>query len=139
MLQDEEIIADFFLLPLDDHEAILRIKWLMTLGDISWNFIQLFIKFYSKEKQVILHGKREGDVTTICTQQMEKVLHKACSGFLVQLEQQTNRELTKFEDPNLLPLLAEFLDIFDEPRNLPLTCQHDHCITILPGKSLANT
>ena len=42
------------------------------------------------------------------------------------------------EDPNLLPLLAEFSDIFDEPCNLPLTRWHDHCITILPGKSAAN-
>ena len=58
LLQDQEIIADFFLLPLDDHEAMLIIKWLTTLGDISWNFMQLFIKFYSKEKLVILHGKR---------------------------------------------------------------------------------
>ena len=85
-----------------------------------------------------LHGKRGGDITTICTQQMENVLHKACSGFLVQLEQQTKGELTEFEDPNLLPLLAEFSNIFDEPRNLPLTCRHDHCIMILPGKSSAN-
>ena len=35
LLQDQEIIADFFLLPLDDYEVIFRIKWLMTLGDIS--------------------------------------------------------------------------------------------------------
>ncbi len=82
LLQDQEIIADFFLLPLDDHEAILRIKWLMTLGDISWNFMQLIIKFYSKEKQVILHGKREGDVTMICTQQMERFCIKHVGAFL---------------------------------------------------------
>ena len=50
LLQNQEIITDFFLHPLDDHEAILRIKWLMTLGDISWNFMQLIMKFYSKEK-----------------------------------------------------------------------------------------
>ena len=64
MLQDQEIIADFFLLPLNNYEAMLRIKWLMTLGDISWNFMQLIMKFYSKEKQVTLHGKRGGDITT---------------------------------------------------------------------------
>ena len=80
LLQDQEIIAYFFLLPLDDHEAMLIIKWLMTLCDISWNFMQLIMKFYSKEKQVILNGKREGDIMTICTQQMKKVLHKTCSG-----------------------------------------------------------
>ena len=50
LLQDQEIITDFFLLPLNNHEAMLRIKWLTTLGDISWNFKQLIIKFYSKEK-----------------------------------------------------------------------------------------
>ena len=88
---------------------------------------------------MILHGKHEGDVTTICTQQMEKVLHKACSSFLVQLEQQTKGEPTKFEDPNLLPLLAEFSDIFDEPHNQPLSRRHDHYITILSGKPPANT
>jgi len=81
----QEIIAYFFLLPLDDYEAMLIIKWLTTLCDISWNFMQLIMKFYSKEKQVILNGKREDDITTICTQQMEKVLHKAYNDFLVQL------------------------------------------------------
>ena len=35
LLQDQEIIADFFLLPLDDHEAMLKIEWLMILGDVS--------------------------------------------------------------------------------------------------------
>ena len=100
--------------------------------------MQLIIKFYSKEKQVILHGKREGDVTMICTQQMEKVLHKACRGFLVQLEQQIKGEPIEFEDPSLLPLLAEFSYIFDEPHNLSLTRRHDHCIMILPSKSPAN-
>lgn len=35
LLQDQEIIADLFLLPLNNHEAMLRIKWLTTLGDVS--------------------------------------------------------------------------------------------------------
>ncbi|RRT39298.1 hypothetical protein B296_00012561 [Ensete ventricosum] len=35
LLQDQEIIVDFFLLPLDDYEAVLGIEWLMTLGDVS--------------------------------------------------------------------------------------------------------
>ena len=35
LLQDQEIIAYFFLLPLDDHEAMLRIELLTTLGDVS--------------------------------------------------------------------------------------------------------
>ncbi|RZR98792.1 hypothetical protein BHM03_00028224 [Ensete ventricosum] len=32
--QDQEIHAEFVLLPLDDYEAVLNIKWLTTLGDV---------------------------------------------------------------------------------------------------------
>ncbi|RRT48338.1 hypothetical protein B296_00053183, partial [Ensete ventricosum] len=46
LLQDQEIIADFFLIPIDDYEPVLGIKWLTTLGDISWNFSKLIMKFY---------------------------------------------------------------------------------------------
>ncbi|RWW09764.1 hypothetical protein GW17_00026730 [Ensete ventricosum] len=35
LLQDQEINAYFFLLPLEDYEAVLGIEWLMTLGDVS--------------------------------------------------------------------------------------------------------
>ncbi|RWV78655.1 hypothetical protein BHE74_00055898 [Ensete ventricosum] len=35
LLQDQEVVTDFFLLPIDDYEAVLRIKWLTMLGDIS--------------------------------------------------------------------------------------------------------
>ncbi|RZR93465.1 hypothetical protein BHM03_00021972 [Ensete ventricosum] len=33
--QDQEILTDFFLLPLDDYEVVLDIKWLSTLDDDS--------------------------------------------------------------------------------------------------------
>ncbi|RZR85658.1 hypothetical protein BHM03_00012677 [Ensete ventricosum] len=35
LLQDQEIVVNFFVLPLDDYEAVLGIEWLMTLGDVS--------------------------------------------------------------------------------------------------------
>ncbi|RWV86717.1 hypothetical protein GW17_00051354 [Ensete ventricosum] len=35
LLQDQEMVADFFLLPIDDYEAVFRIEWLTTLSDIS--------------------------------------------------------------------------------------------------------
>ncbi|RRT51690.1 hypothetical protein B296_00018495 [Ensete ventricosum] len=35
LLQDQEIIVDFFLLPLDDYETLLGIEWLTTLGNVS--------------------------------------------------------------------------------------------------------
>ncbi|RWW70214.1 hypothetical protein BHE74_00022110 [Ensete ventricosum] len=35
LLQDQEVVIDFFLPPIDDYEAILGIEWLITLGDIA--------------------------------------------------------------------------------------------------------
>ncbi|RWV83937.1 hypothetical protein GW17_00054392 [Ensete ventricosum] len=35
LLQDQEVVANFFLLPVDDYEVVLGIEWLITLGDIS--------------------------------------------------------------------------------------------------------
>ena len=83
--QDLEIITNFFLLPIDDYEAVLGIEWQTTLGDVSWNFSKLIMKFYCKGKQIIICGKRGSNVTTVLTQRMEKVLHKVNSGFLMYL------------------------------------------------------
>ncbi|RZS02753.1 hypothetical protein BHM03_00032820 [Ensete ventricosum] len=54
--QDKEILANFFLLPLDDYEAVLDIKWLTTLGDIPWIFSKFIIKFFSHENDRTLEG-----------------------------------------------------------------------------------
>ncbi|RRT35220.1 hypothetical protein B296_00029809 [Ensete ventricosum] len=35
LLQDQEVVADFFLLPIDDYDAVLGIEWLTMLDDIS--------------------------------------------------------------------------------------------------------
>ncbi|RWW11405.1 hypothetical protein GW17_00024984 [Ensete ventricosum] len=77
LLQDQEVVADFFLLPINDYEAVLGIEWLTMLGDISWNFSKLIMKFYCKGRQVTLRGKRGSHISTVSTQWMEKVLHKA--------------------------------------------------------------
>ena len=101
LLQDQEIITDFFLLPIDDYEAVLGIEWLTTLGDVSWNFSKLIMKFYCKGKQIILRGKRGSNVTTVSTQRMKKVLHKVNGAFLIHLQQQPEGKKIEFEDQNL--------------------------------------
>ena len=118
---------------------MLGIEWLTTLGDVSWNFSKLIMKFYCKGKQIILRGKRGSNVTTVSTQRMEKVLHKVNSSFLMHLQPQQEEKKIEIKDQNLAQLLTEFADIFAEPRGLPPSWQHDHRIPILPGKPPANT
>ncbi|RRT63040.1 hypothetical protein B296_00039003 [Ensete ventricosum] len=72
----QKVVADFFL-PLDEYEVVLNIEWLSMLGDVSWNFSKLIMKFFSKGKQVILQGKRGSKVTIISTQHGEGTAENA--------------------------------------------------------------
>ncbi|RWV95014.1 hypothetical protein GW17_00042398 [Ensete ventricosum] len=48
ILQEQDVVADFFLLPLDGFDIVLCIDWLSTIGDIFWNFLKLTMKFFRK-------------------------------------------------------------------------------------------
>ncbi|GAV82384.1 RVP_2 domain-containing protein [Cephalotus follicularis] len=110
-LQDQELVVDFFLLPLEDYEVVLGIDWLRTLGDISWNFAKLVIKFMLNGKQVVLKGKRCWHVKTITNHRIERILQNERHGFLLQL---TNSEKSNYPttQQELETLLLEFFDIF---------------------------
>ncbi|RZR81190.1 hypothetical protein BHM03_00007378 [Ensete ventricosum] len=122
----QKIIVDFFL-PLDDYEAVLGIEWLSTIGDVSWNFSKLTMKFFSKEKQVILRGKRWNEVTTIATQCLEKVPQKESSGFgfLTKIQELQELKPKEIEDTNSLPQLVEISGASTKPSRLLPTRLHD--------------
>ncbi|RZR84874.1 hypothetical protein BHM03_00011750 [Ensete ventricosum] len=111
ILQEQDIVADFFLLPLDDFDIVLDIDWLSTIGDIFWNFSKLTIKFFSKGKQVVL---RWSQATTTTTQHLERLPKEESSGFPIQIQ-----EFHEIEDKNPLPHLAEILDVSTKPSRLP--------------------
>lgn len=50
-MQGLDSVADILILPLDGCNVVLGIEWLITLGDIKWNFRELKMEF-------LLHGKK---------------------------------------------------------------------------------
>ncbi|RWW69953.1 hypothetical protein BHE74_00022407 [Ensete ventricosum] len=110
-LQEQDIVADFFLLPLDGLDIVLGIDWLSTIGDIFWNFSKLTMKFFRKGKQVVLQGS---PATTTTTPHLEGILKEESSGFLIQIQ-----EFHEIEDKKPLPWLAEFLGVSTQPSRLP--------------------
>lgn len=46
-------IIDFFTLTLQDCDAVLGVKWLLSLGPILWNFVELKIDFLIKEGKCV--------------------------------------------------------------------------------------
>ncbi|RRT76284.1 hypothetical protein B296_00001829 [Ensete ventricosum] len=111
ILQEQGIVADFFLLPLDDFDIVVDIDWLSKIGDIFWNFSKLTIKFFSKGKQVVL---RWSQATTTTAQHLERLPKDESSGFPIQIQ-----EFHEIEDKNPLPHLAEILDVSTKPSRLP--------------------
>ncbi|RWW74688.1 hypothetical protein BHE74_00017371 [Ensete ventricosum] len=45
-LQEQDVVVDFFILPLDGFDIVLGIDWLSTIG----NFSKLTMKFFKKGK-----------------------------------------------------------------------------------------
>ncbi|XP_077219753.1 uncharacterized protein LOC143853943 [Tasmannia lanceolata] len=136
-VQDQELVTDLFLLPLDGCDIVLGAQWLLTLGDITWNFSKLIMQFSLNGKRVTIKGKGGGSVTTISNHRMEKLVQKEHEVFLVQLQRLESFE-TATEAEEMEVLLLEFAELFVEPKGLPPKRSHDHRIPVLPGSSPAN-
>jgi hypothetical protein len=80
-VQDLELRADLYLLPLGDCKVVLGIEWLRTLGDVLWNFSKLTRKFTLNGKRVIIRGKQVNNVTTASSHRMQCILKKTCKAF----------------------------------------------------------
>ncbi|RZS13089.1 hypothetical protein BHM03_00044621 [Ensete ventricosum] len=118
ILQEQDIVADFFLLPLDGFDIVLGIDWLSMIGDIFWNILKLTMKFFRKGKQVILRGS---PATTTTIQHLEGVPKEKSNGFPIQFQ-----GFHEIEDKNPLPQLAEILGFSTKPSRLPPLKLSDH-------------
>jgi len=88
-VQDLELRADLYLLARGDYKVVMGIEWLMTLGDVLWDFSKLTMKFTLNGKRVIIRGKHGNNVTTVSSHCMEHILKKTWKGYLLQLRSET--------------------------------------------------
>ncbi|KAK4382273.1 Retrovirus-related Pol polyprotein from transposon [Sesamum angolense] len=155
-MQGVPFTADMMILPLGGCDVVLGVQWLVTLGDLNWNFHQLQIEFHVGDKKVSLRGMQPSSVKVMSKGKMHKILNEPAQIAMmhvvviqrrVSLHATANQGLYfSFEadpDPSRQPtvvrdLLIEFPDLFDEPKALPLRRAHDHNITLKPGTSRIN-
>nr|KYP76696.1 Transposon Ty3-I Gag-Pol polyprotein [Cajanus cajan] len=110
--------SDMLLLPLGCCDMVLGIEWLITLGDITWNFEKLTMEFMVNGRRLVLRGTTG-----------EGVLLHSLSTHADSIAVPNNIE----------KLLLDFEDVFQEPTTLPpKRAEHDHRIPLVQGTNPVN-
>ena len=72
-------------IPMGGVDVVLGVQWLKSLGTISFNFKEIFMKFSAKGKEVELWGIAGKLGKTIRSNDMKKILKKEQRGVMAQL------------------------------------------------------
>ena len=72
-VQDEEIILDFYILPLRGCDIVLGVQWLITVGPILWDFQNLTMQFQLGHMQIQWTGLKAGQVQVMTQKQSSKL------------------------------------------------------------------
>ncbi|XP_029130601.1 uncharacterized protein LOC114916981 [Cajanus cajan] len=139
-IQQTKFTSDMLLIPLGCCDLVLGVEWLVSLGDIVWNFNKLQMEFYVQGKRHVLRGASSG-LKTVKKQQLEKAMEtgvhlsflQVCDGQGGLLNSLTTQAVVAEVPPTVAKLLEEFADLFQEPSELPPSRPgHDHQIPLVP-------
>ncbi|PKA49683.1 putative mitochondrial protein [Apostasia shenzhenica] len=121
---------------------ILGMQWLTTLGSIQWNFQHLQMKFQYAGHRVVLKGSGKKYVWVM---EGRKVKGETRSASLMVTPQLCSIQLKPFVIPatqvkevdlqqqQLIQLLQEYEEVFQEPKGLPPNREFDHCVPMKFG------
>ncbi|GKB95105.1 ty3-gypsy retrotransposon protein, partial [Tanacetum coccineum] len=129
-----QIIEDLFPLPLGSTDAILGIKWLETLGDMSVNWKTLTMSFGEGENRVTIRGDPGLSRTLVSLKSIARVLQRDSEAFLVEMN--TMEQLPEMDNKlNSIEqeIVSEFEDVFSLPFGLPPHRNHKHSIILKEG------
>ena len=115
-------------------DVVLGVQWLQSLGTIALNFHELFMKFFSEGREIVLKGIQAKPPKIISSNSMTKLLRKSQQGVLVQLcslDVQTSKSSIPVD---LQRVIENHFEVFaDIPKGLPPARDHDHTIHLHPG------
>jgi hypothetical protein len=146
-LQNTQFTCDILLIPLGCCDLVLGVEWLVTLGDITWNFNKLSMQFFFQGRKHVLRGATSVNVKTIRRHHMTKALLEGVHFSMLHLnatEESLLHSLTSHAsepsvDTALAALLLKYDDLFQEPTSLPpKRSGHDHKIPLLQGTNPIN-
>ncbi|WVZ13742.1 hypothetical protein V8G54_011308 [Vigna mungo] len=84
-MHNREFTSDMLLIPLGCCDVVLGIEWLVTLGDITWNFDKLTMQFSVQGKRMVLRGTTDTGLKTARKRQLQKTITGGVHLSLLQL------------------------------------------------------
>ncbi|XP_004301871.1 PREDICTED: uncharacterized protein LOC101305766 [Fragaria vesca subsp. vesca] len=130
--------GEFYVLPVSGCEVVLGSAWLKTLGDITWNFETMVMKFIREWVKYMLQGETKAQATVMGCKTMQRLLRKETEAVMVQLSPLELKEEVKKTYPAIQKLIDQYAAIFQSPTSLPPKRTHDHRIELLPNTAPIN-
>jgi len=84
-IQETTFTSDVFLILLGCFNLVLGVEWLVILGDITWNFNKLIMKFRGHGKKHVLRGASAQNVKNAKKQHLLKALEGGVHFYMLQL------------------------------------------------------
>ena len=143
-VHDKQFKAYMMLIQLGSCDMVLGIQWLRILGEITWNFHNMVMKFNLNGENMVLRGVMAKKMKVIERAPYERLFEDSTQSCFLQVHQTTyttvppilqcvgNKEVDVSEP--LLCLKQQFHMVFEDPVNLPpVRGVFDHKIPVVLG------
>lgn len=152
-MQGVSFDSDMLVLPIGGCNMVLGVQWLITLGDIMWNFKQLKMEFSIEGHKMSLRGIKPPAAKVIQQNGMAKLLAKPAELYMISVGMYLGEEYseesgslfsisscgtTEKDSTDMQKLLQDFSDLFEVSTELSPSRNHDHKIVLKEGTSPIN-
>jgi hypothetical protein len=121
-------------IPMGGVDVVLGIQWLQSLGTMSFNFQELFMRFSLEGKEIELRGITGKPSNVISSNGMTKLLKKGNQGVISQLCSLVVQTFKASIPIDLQGIIDKHSKVFEDiPKGLPPTRNHDHDSHVILG------
>jgi len=79
VIQNTSFSSYMMLLPLGCCDLVPGVEWLVTFGDITWNFDKLIIEFVTQGRRHVLRGASNAKLKIVKKQQFVEFTYYSCT------------------------------------------------------------
>ncbi|KAL4384039.1 hypothetical protein GQ457_15G021620 [Hibiscus cannabinus] len=137
-MQGYQFEHDFRVLQLGGCDMVLGVDWMKKYSPVMMDFNEMTLSFQHGPQYITLHGgKKLPSVKLISGDKLQKWAERDSE--LMGEIYLMSVDVTTTEIPEQLqPILEKYQQVFEEPKGMPPTRNHDHSIVLKPGTQPVN-